>query len=68
MKEQFDNMPYRLSRLRLQMSNLKATVTHQKCTIISTFDFDSLHIELGPYGSFFVLTKQTQRTAQLIGL
>ena len=49
------------SFLRLQLSNLKATVTHQKCAIISNFDFDPLRVELRPYGSFF-LTKQTQRT------
>ena len=53
MKEQFDHMSYRLSRLRLQLSSLKATVTHQKRTIISNFDFDPLRVELGPYGSFF---------------
>ena len=53
MKEQFDNMSYRLSLLRLQLSGLKATVTHQKCRIISNFDFDPLRVELGPYGSFF---------------
>ena len=53
MKEQLDNMSYRLSLLRLQLSNLKATVTHQKCMIISNFYFDPLRIELGPYGSFF---------------
>ena len=53
LKEQFDNMSYRLSLLRLQLSNLIATVTHQKCTIISNFDFDRLSVELGPYGSFF---------------
>ena len=46
-------MSYRLSLLRLQLSNLKATVTHQKCTIISNFDFDPLSVKLGPYGSFF---------------
>ena len=60
LKEQFDNMSYRLSLLRLQLSNLKATVAHQKYTIISNFDFDPLRVELGPYGSFF--EKQTQRT------
>ena len=53
-------MSYRLSLLRLQLSNLKATVTHQKWTIISNFDFDPLRVEFGPYGSF--LTKRTQRT------
>ena len=46
-------MSYRLSLLRLQLPNLEATVTHQKCTIISKFDFDYLRVELGPYGSFF---------------
>ena len=51
LKEQFDNMSYRLSLLRFQSSNLKATVTHQKCTIVSNFDFDTLPVELGPYGS-----------------
>ena len=60
LKEQFDNMSYRLNLLRLQLSNRKATVTHQKCTVISNFDFDPLHVELEPYDSF--LTKQTQRT------
>ena len=50
--EQFDNMSYRLNLLRLQLSNLKATVTHQKCTIILNFNFDPLRVELGPYGSF----------------
>ena len=53
-------MSYRLSLLRLQLSNLKATVTHQKCTIVSNIDFDPLRVELEPFGSF--LTKQTQRT------
>ena len=53
LKEQFDNMSYRLSLLRLQLSNLKATVTQQKCTIILNFDFDPLHAELEPYSSFF---------------
>ena len=53
MKEEFDNMSYRHSLLRLQLSNLKATVTPQKCTIISNFDFDPLRVELGPYGSLF---------------
>ena len=52
-------MSYRLSLLRLQLSNVKATVTHQKCTIISNFNFDTLCVELGPYCSF--LAKQTQR-------
>ena len=61
LKEQFDNMSYRLSLVRLQLSNLKATVTNQKCMIISNFDFDPLRVELGPYG-FLFLTKQTQRT------
>ena len=46
-------MSYRLSLLRLQLSNLKATVTHQKCTIISNFDFDPLRVELGSYGALF---------------
>ena len=46
-------MSYRLILLRLLLSNLNATVTHQKCTIISNFDFDSLRIELGPYDSVF---------------
>ena len=49
-------MSYRLSLLRLQLSSLKASVTHQKCTIISNFDFDPLRVELA------FLTKQTQRT------
>ena len=53
LKEQFDNMSYRLSLLRLQLSNIKAIVTHQKCMIISNFDFDPLRVELGPYGSYF---------------
>ena len=53
LKEQSDNMSYRPSLLRSQLSNLKATVTHHKCTIISNFDFDPLRVELGPYGSFF---------------
>ena len=53
LKEQFDNMSYRFSLLRLQLSNLKATVTHQSCTIISNFDVDPLRVELGSYGSFF---------------
>ena len=53
LKEHFDNMSYRLSLLRLQLSKLKATVTHQNRTFISNFDFDPLHVELGPYGSFF---------------
>ena len=53
LKEQFDNMSYRLSLLSLQLSNLNATVTYQKCMIISNFDFDPLCVELGPYGSFF---------------
>ena len=56
LKEQFNNMPYRLSLLRLQLSSLKATVTHQKWTITSTFDFDLLRVRV-PF-----LTKQTQRT------
>ena len=41
------------SFLILQLSNLKATVTHQKYAIISNFDFDQLRVELRPYGSFF---------------
>ena len=49
-----------LSLLSLQLSNLKATVTHQKFTIISNFDFDLLRVEFGPSAHF--LTKQTQRT------
>ena len=49
LKEQFDNTSYRLTLLIFQLSNLKATVTHQKCTIISNFDFDPLRVELGPY-------------------
>ena len=53
LKEQFDNLSCRLSLSRLQLSNLKATVTYQQCTIVSNFDFDPLHVELGPYGSFF---------------
>ena len=53
LKEQFDNMFYRLSLLRLQLSNLNTTATHRKYTIISNFDFDPLRVELGPYGSFF---------------
>ena len=53
LKGQFDNMSYGLSLLRLQLSNLRATVTYQKCTIILNFDFDALFVELGPYGSFF---------------
>ena len=36
-----------------ELANLKATVTHQKCTIISNFDFDPLRVELGPYSNFF---------------
>ena len=52
LKEQFDDMPYRLSLLRLQLSNLKAKVTNQKGIIISKFDFDPLRDALGPYGSF----------------
>ena len=53
MKEQFYNMSYTdFSLLKLQLSNLKATVTHQKCMIISNLDFDPLRVELGPYGSF----------------
>ena len=48
--------------IRLQLFNLKATVTHQNNTIISNFDFDPFRVELGPYGSFLVMTKQTQRT------
>ena len=51
LKEQFDNMSYRLSLLRLQLSNLKATVKHQKCMIISTFDLEPLRVEFGPNGS-----------------
>ena len=55
LKEQFDYMSYRFL-LRLQLPNLKATVgftvAHQKCTIISNFDFDLLRVELRPYGSF----------------
>ena len=46
-------MSYRLSLLRLQLSNLNTTAIHQKCTIISNFDFDPLRVELGPYSSFF---------------
>ena len=59
LKDQFDHMSYKLNLLRVQLSNLKATVTHHKCTVISNFDFDHVRVELGPYGSF--LTKQTQR-------
>ena len=44
-------MSYRLRLLGLQLSNHKATVTHQKCTNIWNFDFDPLRVELGPYGS-----------------
>ena len=58
LKEQFDNMSYILSLLKLQLSNLNATVTHQKCTIISNCDFDPLHVELGPW----IRTKQSQGT------
>ena len=71
-------MSYRLSILRMQLSNLKATVTNESCTIISNFNFDPLCVELGPYGSFFDEKKKTkQKTnklkeqlpcAQLIGL
>ena len=70
LKEQFDNMSYRLSLLRLQLSHFKATVTHQKCTIISNFDSDPLRVELGPYGSCFDETnsKEQLSCAQLIGL
>ena len=51
----------------MQLSNLKATVTHQKCTIIS--DFDLLRIELWPYGSFFDdKIKEQLSYAHLIGL
>ena len=53
LKEQFDDMSYRLSLLRLQLSNLNTTVTQQKWTIISNLDFDHLRVELGPYGSIF---------------
>ena len=64
LKEQFDNMSYRLSLLRLQLSSLKATVTHQ------TFDFDHLLVELGPYGSLFWQNKLKEQLscAQLTGL
>ena len=44
---------YRLSLLSLLLSNLRATVTYQKCTIISNFEFNPLRVELGPFGSIF---------------
>ena len=34
LKEQFDNMSYRLNLLRLQLSNHKATVTHHKVSFL----------------------------------
>ena len=69
LKEQFDNMSYRLSLSRLQLSNLKATVAHQKYTIISNFDFDLLRVELGSYDSLFDETNSTNNLpcAQQIG-
>ena len=60
LKGQFDNRCYRLSLLRLQLYNLRATITHQKCTIISNFDFDPLCVENRTLW-FLFFTKQTQR-------
>ena len=63
-------MSYRLSLLRLQLSNPKATVTHQKCTIVSNFDFDPLRVELELYGSFFDATNSEKNchVRNVIGL